>query len=73
MTTFLEHIIGDNKIAIGLFVQNYTMKMQDEKRNKNFLWKRWLGEVSLILAQVLRIHTPKRPGRVLIESPRSSM
>lgn len=34
MTTFLEHIVWDNKIAIGLFVQNYTMKMQDERKKQ---------------------------------------
>lgn len=73
MTTFLEHIIWDNKIAIGLFCRTIPWKCRMRKRNKNFLWRRWLGEVSLILAQVLRIHTPKRPGQVLIESPRSSM
>lgn len=40
MTTFLEHIIGDNKIAIGLFVQNYTMKMQDEKKKQKLSLKK---------------------------------
>lgn len=40
MTTFLEHIIGDNKIAIGLFVQNYTMKMQDEKKKQKLYLKK---------------------------------
>lgn len=73
MTTFLEHIVWDNKIAIGLFVQNYTMKMQDERKKQKLSLNKVIRRREFNLAQVLRIHTPKRPGQALIESPRSSM
>lgn len=40
MTTFLEYIIWDNKIAIGLRVQNYTMKMKDERKKQKLSLKK---------------------------------
>lgn len=42
MTTFLEHIIWDNKIAIGLLLENYTMKMQDERKKQKIYLKKMI-------------------------------